>query len=102
MSDLHSGGLGDTIWVRCQVASSFKDDEAVVRIETTDLGDVTFFIERSLVRIPSFPAPGDEADGLAQGRLIESLNGHVILEIPGEPLSFGPKITVPREAIEPG
>lgn len=90
-----SGGLEyDAVWVRCRARASFKPDEALVLIDAQDVEEpLDFYIDSSLVR----PAPlsrEHEVEGEVRVIMLGSENGSVLIEVPGEPLSFGPKFAI--------
>lgn len=97
-----SGGMSyQSVWLRCLVSPSFKSDEVYVRIEAEGVTEwPSFFVDPSLVR-GGIPAKGEEVEGEVEVILIESHNGTLVVEVPGEPVSYGPKIVVPRSLLAP-
>jgi hypothetical protein len=94
MSD---GPKFEAAWLQCRVSSSFKPDEARVRVlETNTPEPPTFFVAKSLVD----PKPGKvEAPGRVRVTLRDRRNGTSVVEVPGEPLSYGPVIEVPSNLL---
>jgi hypothetical protein len=93
---IRSGGLEyDAAWVRSRVSASFKPDEALVRIQAEGISEpLAFYVDTSLVR-PA-PRPGEEIDGEVKVVLLDTQNGSAVIEVMGESVSYGPKISVPR------
>ncbi len=94
---MRSGGLEyDAVWVRCRLAASFKPNEAIISVTAQDIDQpLDFFVDTSFVR-PSDPPRGEQVDGEVQAILLEEQNGTVLVQIPGEAVSYGPKIPVSR------
>jgi hypothetical protein len=93
-----SGGLQyEAAWIYCKAAASFKPYEALVRIQPSDLLEpLPFFVDRELVEPADLPT-GEEIDGRVKCILLEQADGFAVVEVPGEPLSFGPKIRVSKQ-----
>lgn len=101
MSDtILSGGVSyRSVWLRCLVSPSFKPDEVRIRLEVEDGGEApSFYVDPELVR-GATPIQGREVQGEVKVILIESHNGTLVVEVPGEPISYGPKIIVPRSLL---
>lgn len=95
-----SGGVNfDSVWLRCWVRPSFKPDELYIRVEAEGgTESPSFYIDPQLVRGAS-PIEGREVEGQVEVILIEAHNGSLVVEVPGEPVSYGPKIIVPRSLV---
>ena|ERR1700681_3016161 len=91
--DFHVG-----VWLQCQLSTGFKTDEAFVRVLLEEKPEPpSFYVSRTLVR----PAPTrDEQPGQVRVTLLHRDNGRSTVEVPGEPLSFGPRLEVPSALIE--
>jgi len=101
MSDtILSGGVNyRSVWLRCWVSLSFKPNELYIRVESEDPGETpSFYVDPELVRAPTLIA-GKEVEGEVEVILIEAHNGTLVVEVPGEPVSYGPKIIVPRSLV---
>lgn len=95
-----SGGLEyPALWVRCKAAPSFKPHETLVHIKAEGLADpLPFFVASDLVR-PSDLMLGDEVDGRVKVMFLDDVDGEIIIEVPGEPISYGPKIVVGEDLV---
>ena len=95
-----SGGVNyPSVWLHCWVSPSFKPDELYVRVEAEGGAESpSFFVDPQLVR-GATPVQGREVEGEIEVILIESHNGSLVVEVPGEPVSYGPKIIVPRSLV---
>lgn len=88
----------ESAWLVCRLAASFKQGEAFVRVMGTGTPEPpAFFVANSLVE-PK-PKAKDEIDGRVRVTLHHRRNGTSIVEVPGEPLSYGPKIEVPSNLV---
>lgn len=100
MSDeITSGGLRyETVRVHGQVSRSYKTGEVVAKLQLPDEPEpLIFFMDESMVdRVPDL---GQEIGSLITVILLERQNGNVVVEVPGEPASFGPKIVVPSSLL---
>lgn len=94
---LRSGGMEfEAEWITCRAAASFRAGEAVVHVESVGYTDpLGFFVDRELVQPPELPVT--EVDGQVKVILVERNGGTSIVSVPGEPLSFGPKIVISNE-----
>jgi hypothetical protein len=97
---IRSGGLEyDAAWVRCRARTSFKPDEALILIDARDVDQpLDFFVDSSLVRPDQLPRDHD-VEGAVKVILLGRENGAVVIEVLGEPLSFGPRFTVSDELL---
>ncbi|MDQ4133470.1 MAG: hypothetical protein M3179_09750 [Actinomycetota bacterium] len=95
-----SGGVNyRSVWLRCKVSPSFKPDELYVRVEAEGTTETpSFFVDPQLVR-GATPVQGREVEGEVAVILIESHDGTLVVEVPGESVSYGPKIIVPRSLV---
>lgn len=94
---LRSGGaMFDSVRLRCLVQASRKGDEAIVTLVGVPgvVIDPAFFVDPILVD-PS-PPPSSAAEGSVQVLLLEERDDELVIEVPGEPASYGPKLLVPR------
>lgn len=85
--------LFESAWLQCRIAASFKPDEAFVRIDNAFSPEPpAFYVSSSLVT----PQPGDqESDGEVRVTLLYRDNGTSLVEVSGEPVTFGPRVEVP-------
>jgi hypothetical protein len=93
---IESGGLRfDAAWLQCQASTSFKRDEAFVRINAQEVPEPTlgFLVDRDFVRVTGDLAT-TAVDGEVKVILLERRNGLALVEVPGEPISYGPKVIV--------
>jgi hypothetical protein len=100
---IRSGGLEyDAAWVRCTAHASFKPDEALVLIDAQDVAEpLDFFVDSSLVHPAELPrdhAVNAEVKVIVLGRQ----DGSALIEVLGEPLSFGPKFAVSTDLMTEG
>jgi hypothetical protein len=97
---IRSGGLRyDATWVRCLVQASFKPDEAIVAVAAEDVAEpLAFFVDNALVR-PADPPRDHKVDGAVKAILLGRENGSALIEVLGEPLSFGPRFTVSSDLL---
>ena len=101
---LVSGGVTfDTVRLRCRVLISKKQDEYLVSFPTLPNTVVppTFYVQPDLVDVNGKPEVGQEADATVQVILLDEDQGHgtLLVEIPGEPVSYGPKLVIPRSLV---
>lgn len=81
-------------WLACLLSASYKPDEALVRIVNTGSTEPpAFFVARALVQ-PDPPMDA-EIEGAVRVTLLNRENGTSVVEVPGEPVSYGPRIQVP-------
>lgn len=94
--------------IRCKLAQSMKDDEYIAFIEddvhTHGEGfRISAFVPKRVVRVEIEPAPAQNLPG--EGWLAVAMlyrNGReMIVELPGEPIMTGNRISVRREAVQP-
>lgn len=84
------------VWLACRLQTGMKSGEAFVRVPTDQAESPAFYVSAKLVR----PEPlVDEADGQVRVTLLSKANGSSVVEVPGEPLSFGPRIEVPSRLL---
>ena len=94
MTDNDDGQKFEGAWLDCLLSASYKADEALVRVvDTGSLEPPAFFVLRSLVQ----PDPPNDVEIKGQVRvtLLNRENGTSVVEVPGEPVSYGPRIQVP-------
>lgn len=83
----------EVAWLKCLVKASLKEGEAFVRVEAEGVpGPLGFYVDHTLVR-PGELSP-DETSGEVHVLVLGRDNGSTSVQIPGEPVSFGPKILV--------
>ena len=98
MSDTDGENLFESAWLRCRVAASFKPDEAFVRVLNAFAAEPPeFYVSSSLVS-PS-PPQIDEQDGQVRVTLLHRHNGRSLVEVSGEPITFGPRFEVPTDLL---
>ena len=81
-------------WLRAQARGSYKPEEAVVTIAAREIPEsaVGFFVDKNLVDVAGGSL--DESNDIpakVRVMLIERRNGSAVVEVPGEPISLGPK-----------
>jgi len=97
---MENGDQRTPVWLECRMSNGTKQEEAFIRI-TQALGKQppAFYVPARLVR----PAPApNESDGEVKVTLINRNNGSSVVEVPGEPVSFGPRIEVPTNLLKEG
>lgn len=96
-----SGGITyDTVQLRCRVSQSYRPDEFLVSIDAEDAVEpAAYLVDRDLVVVDREPASRETVEGRVTVLLLDRQNGTVIVEVPGEPMSYGPKITVPKLSV---
>ena len=106
MSDsISSGGITyDAVWLRCELTPSFRPDEVVVHIPAADAPEpLTYYVHPDFVRYDrGQPDPGAKAAEPGRVlviRLSEGDSGELLVEVPGEPASFGPRVTVRSDLV---
>lgn len=89
--------LFQSAWLQCKLSASFKPDEAFVRIEGAFTPEIpTFYVSRSLVD----PQPTEaEVDGQVRVTWLHRGDVRSLVEISGEPVTFGPRVEVPTAAL---
>jgi len=87
-----------SVWCRCRLSASLKPDEAFIRIDEAFAPEPpAFYVKSSLVS----PQPlAEEADGRVRVTLLHQNNGRSLVEVSGEPLTFGPRVEVPTELLK--
>lgn len=81
-------------WIACRAAASPKADEAIVGIAAIDESrPIEFFVDRSLVE-PSSLKLEEAVDARVQVTVLHRDNGTAVITVPGEPITFGPRLTV--------
>lgn len=86
-------------WLRCKLSTSFRSDEARVRVVDTNTTEPpTFFVAKSLV--DPKPKGKNEITGHVRVTLRNRRNGTSVVEVPGEPISYGPVIEVPSKLLK--
>lgn len=80
-------------WLRCLVKAGLKEGEVFVKVEAEGVpGPLGFYVDHSLVR-PGKLSPEEES-GEVHVFVLGRDNGSTSVQVPGEPVSFGPKILV--------
>jgi hypothetical protein len=94
---LRSGGVEyEAGWLTCQAAASFRAGEAVVRVRAVNFEQpLGFFVDTDLVEPDQLSK--DEVDGKVKVIVFEKNGGTSIISVPGEPVSFGPRISVAND-----
>jgi hypothetical protein len=76
-----------------------KSDEAFVKILKAYTPEPpAFYVSRSLVE-PAPPENSDEVDGRVRVTLLYRNNGRSLVEVSGEPVTFGPRVEVPTDQL---
>jgi hypothetical protein len=96
-SSIRIGGVEfEGAWVRCQAQASFKPEEAFVKLAAEDVPrPLGFYVDKSLVRPDDLGA--QEKEGQVRVAVLGRENGSATVQVLGEPVSFGPRITVPSD-----
>jgi len=99
MSTLVSGGMEyEASWLACKASASFKEEEAVVRVQTVDFPTpLGFFVDKELVEPKELSSV--EVDGKVKVILVHKNGGTSTVSVPGEPVSFGPRIVVDNQLL---
>ncbi len=59
---------------------------------------IEFFVDRSLVQPSSLPIDAS-IDAKVQVTVLHSDNGTTVITVPGEPITFGPRLTIPSHLL---
>jgi hypothetical protein len=87
-------------WVACRAAASPKADEALVGIVTTEGPlPIQFFVDKTLVEPSTLPL-GDPIEAHLLVTVLSRTNGHSTIDVPGEPITFGPRVTVDTDLLD--
>ena len=99
MSLLSGGVEFDTRWLSCSARAAGKKDQAFVQVTgTARMGRLAFYVARSLVKPERL---GDQpVDAKLKVLLLEERDAQAVVAVPGEPVSFGPKILVPTNLLQ--
>lgn len=97
-TSISTGGITyDAVWIACELTKSFRPDEVAVHIQAVGVPEVvTYYVHPDFVRYDSSD-PNKNAVEPGQVlviRLADDENGELLVEVPGEPASFGPRLTV--------
>lgn len=100
---IRSGGVQyDAAWVRCRAARSFKSGEALVRIDVDELDEpLAFYVDATYVQPSELPGDG-EVDAVVRVILLDRDNGTALVQVIGEPVSYGPNIRVSSSQLTTG
>ena len=103
MNLLSGGYMFPARWVKCEVLISKKQDEYIVSFPNLP-GTVTppaFFVQPELVQLEGSPVTGETSAGRVKVILLEDRveDDSVVVEVPGEPVSYGPKLVVPSSLL---
>jgi hypothetical protein len=86
-------------WIACRAAASSKVEEAIVGISAIDESrPIEFFVDRSLVD-PTSLSQETTIDAKVQVTVLYSDNGTMVINVPGEPITFGPRLTVSSDLL---
>jgi hypothetical protein len=88
------------IWLRATTKGSRNPDMLIVQLKVPGLVEPpTFYVDPSLVRgVPMPVSPGDGAEGQVMAFLVDKrADGKLIVQIPGEAVSYGPRLVVPGD-----
>jgi hypothetical protein len=101
-SSIQIGGVEfEAAWVRCQAQASFKPEEAFVKLAAEDTPrPLGFYVDRTLVRPAELGS--QETPGEVRVAVLGRSNGSATVHVLGEPVSFGPRITVPSDLFTSG
>jgi hypothetical protein len=95
---MEDGAHHKAVWLACKLSTSIKENEAFVRVANVGTNESpSFYVPRALVR--PVPVPAEELDGEVKVTLVYRKNGSSVVDVPGEPLSFGPRIQVPSQLL---
>ncbi len=82
-------------WIACRATASPKAEEAIVGIAAiNEARPIEFFVDRSLVE-PTSLKLDVSIEAQVQVTVLHSDNGTTVITVPGEPITFGPRLTVP-------
>jgi len=98
---LSGGVVFDAGWLRCVVTASRRPDELIVKIPNIPgaVAPPTFFVDPSIVRPKTKPMVGVDVDATVKVLLLETREQEAVVEVPGEPVSYGPKLLVPLDLL---
>lgn len=97
--EVTDGPKYEAAWLQCRLSTALKADEARVRVVDTGTPEPpTFFVAKSLV--DPKPTGTNEIAGRVRVTLRNRRNGTSVVEVPGEPLSYGPMIEVPSKLVK--
>ena len=86
-------------WIACRATASPKAEEAIVGIVAIDEDrPIEFFVDRSLVQPDSLKIDAS-IDAQVQVTVLHSENGTTVITVPGEPITFGPRLTIPTRLL---
>lgn len=95
-----SGGeTYQTVWLRARIKASRKPDLLIVQLLVPGFVEPpTFYVDPEMVRVATELQPGEEADGEVQAILVGSRpDGKLMVHVPGEAVSYGPRLVVPQD-----
>ena len=93
-----SGGVVfDAAWLRCRVRASRRKDELIVSVPGVPdaVTAPAFFVDPTIVQTESTARLDQDVDGVVKVLLLEQREQEAVVEVPGEPVSYGPKLLVP-------
>lgn len=95
--------------IPCVISFSIKDNEWCVAVEDIENRELAFYVDREIVEVDVTPMIEDAkpyvpavipGQGVVKCKLWNYTDENTArVEIPGEPLGFGPRFLVPRSAI---
>lgn len=95
MAGAEQPATAESAELACRLAATYAPEEALVRVEVADDREwAAFLVSRDLVRPMELPELGSEVDGHVWVLVVGRDNGRVTVEVPGEPISYGPRISV--------
>lgn len=84
--------------LKCKLGRSMKREEALVHIQTISYPNPqSYYVDRILVRPSNFE--DDEVPGEVEVTVLARQNGTAVVEVPGEPISAGPRIGVESQLL---
>lgn len=88
-----------TVWLRATVKASRKQDLRIVQLSVPGLVEPpTFYVDPAIVRVRTELSPGEEAEGEVEAILLETrADGKLVVQVPGEAVSYGPRLVVPQD-----
>ena len=79
----------------CKVLPGLFADEYYVMVN----GSSAYYVSRENVKVTGTPAPGQPADGIVNGYIVETAGAKTLVQVPGEAVVGGMRTWVESEAV---
>lgn len=87
-----------TIWLRSRIKASKKPGLFIAQLN--DIPDVIeapiFYMDASTVRVPEEVKAGETYEGHIAAILFDEVDETLVVQVMGEPVSYGPNLSVPK------